>query len=71
MSRAVDFLRSWFEGLPRDDQREVVRFLYDGKAILEEGVYLGPRPGLVTKGLFVGPAPSSSGSVCQACGRPL
>jgi hypothetical protein len=68
---ASENLKKWFQELPDSDKREVLQFLYGGKALLSKGVYLGPQPGLVERGLYVGPAPSSSSSVCSQCGRPL
>jgi hypothetical protein len=68
---AVDTLKNWFGDLPQDDKKEVVRFLYGGKALISEGTFFGPNPALITKGLFVGTAPISSQRVCTTCGRPL
>jgi hypothetical protein len=73
---ALDQLKRWFDSLPRDQQEEVVRFLYGGKVLLQEGRYCGPHPELVVKGLHCGPAPQRSVSlsvsrVCPTCGRPL
>jgi hypothetical protein len=72
MAKVVDDLKTWFEKLSREEKVEVVTFLYEGKALLREGMYVGPRPNLVlnTRGLHVGPAPSASASVCPSCGRP-
>jgi hypothetical protein len=68
---ASENLKKWFDGLPLTQQREVVQFLYGGKALLTEGMYMGPRPGLVQKGLYCGPAPTTSANVCPTCGRPF
>jgi hypothetical protein len=67
---ATENLKKWFDELSNSDKREVVQFLYGGKALLNEGLYMGPRPGLVQKGLFLGPAPTASAGVCSTCGRP-
>jgi len=67
---ASDNLKKWFDDLPSSDKQEVVKFLYGGKVLLQEGLYMGPRPGLVQKGLFLGPAPSSSPNICPTCGKP-
>ena len=77
MSNAVNVLKEWFDNLTREQQEEVLEFLYEGKVLFKEGRYCGPYPGLVTKGLHCGPAPlsmtssSSSRRVCPTCGRPL
>lgn len=71
MADAVSDLKAWFSKLSDTDKKAVVGFLYEGKAILREGQYVGPKPELVTRGLFVGPVPASSTNVCRACGRPL
>ena len=68
---AVENLTKWFDELPSPEKINVVQFLYGGKALLHEGMYMGPRPGSVNKGLFIGPAPSSSMNICSLCGRPL
>lgn len=72
MADPVADMKQWFEKLSDADKRAVVTFLYEGKALLREGQYVGPRPSLVTmtRGLHVGPVPTSSTSVCSACGRP-
>jgi hypothetical protein len=67
---AVDNLTDWFGKLATQDQQDVVKFLYGGKVLLKEGMYLGPRPELVQKGLHCGPIPSSMASTCPTCGRP-
>jgi len=69
MATAVQTLTSWFDALTLSEQREVVKFLYSGKALLTEGIYTGPYPTLVDRGLHVGPVPVSSNS-CPTCGRP-
>lgn len=66
---ASDSLKTWFDGLSRQEQEEVVRYLYGGKMLLQEGMYLGPQPGTVYKGLHLGPVPSG-GASCPTCGRP-
>lgn len=69
---AVDKLTEWFDGLDRADKEEVVRFLYggSGKVLLKEGMYLGPPPNAIAKGLHCGPIPTLSARVCPSCGRP-
>lgn len=77
MSNAVDNLQEWFDGLSRSQQEEVINFLYGGKAILREGQYFGPYPGLTVKGLHCGPAPLAATvshnvpQICPTCRRPL
>lgn len=72
MSKAVDDMRSWFAKLSQDDQKDVVTFLYGGKALLIKGLYVGPRPELVTtRGLFVGPVPTATAGTCPTCGKPF
>jgi hypothetical protein len=66
---ASDTLKKWFDELPTSEKREVIQFLYGGKLLLNEGLYMGPRPGAVYKGLFLGPVPSSSTNVCPTCGK--
>jgi hypothetical protein len=66
----VEALTNWFQHLPSRDQRDVVTFLYGGKMLLQEGPYLGPHPGAISRGLHVGEVPPSSGHHCLACGRP-
>lgn len=70
MADAVTDMKLWFEKLNDTDKRAVVAFLYD-RALLREGQYVGPRPGLVTetRGLHVGPVPVASTNVCPSCGR--
>lgn len=70
MSKPVDDLKGWFANLSTEDKKAVVTFLYEGKVLLREGMYFGPRPSFVTRGLHVGPAPSASVSTCPSCGRP-
>lgn len=73
MATPVEQLKNWFESLPRVDQKDVLRFLYD-KRLITEGMFCGPAPEFVplTKGLFCGPVPTSvSASRCPTCGRPL
>lgn len=67
---AVGTLRDWFRDLGRQEQEEVLEFLYD-RVLLKEGTYCGPHPGLVSvqKGLFCGPAPARATFVCPTCGR--
>jgi hypothetical protein len=67
----VEKLKTWFDSLPLYQQREVVQFLYGGKMMLNEGLYTGPVPGMVTRGLHCGPAPEEGSSRCHACGRPF
>ena len=50
---ALENLKKWFDGLPSSEQREVLQFPYGGKALLSEGLYMGPRPGLVQKGCLL------------------
>jgi hypothetical protein len=77
MSLAVLKLQRWFDSLDRDEQEEVVKFLYDSEILLQEGLYCGPEPGTVTKGLHCGPMPRSIAAsqintrVCPTCRRPL
>lgn len=78
MSWAVSKLQRWFDTLEREEQEEVIKFLYDGEMLLQEGLYCGPEPGTVTKGLHCGPVPRSSAaasystqSVCPTCGKRL
>ena len=77
MSLPVLKLQRWFDSLDRDEQKEVVNFLYDGDILLQEGLYCGPEPGTVTKGLHCGPVPRSvaatqaSTNVCPTCRRPF
>jgi hypothetical protein len=68
---AVEKLRDWFDKLGQTEQQEIVRFLYGGPVLLKEGMYLGPHPEMVQKGLHCGPIPMSSVRICQSCGRPL
>jgi hypothetical protein len=66
----VQLLKEWFAGLDRDEQEEVVEFLYGGKVLLREGKYCGPAPGtVVSKGLYCGPAPAVPVATCPTCGR--
>jgi len=67
---APETLKKWFDELPAFEQREVVEFLYGGRALLQEGMYLGPYPKAVFKGLHCGPVPTSSASTCPTCGKP-
>ncbi|MGC2221829.1 MAG: hypothetical protein WA624_05410 [Methylocella sp.] len=67
---AVDRLTEWFDGLERAHKEEVVRFLYGGRVLLKEGMYLGPHPDAVIKGLHCGPIPALSTRVCPTCGKP-
>jgi hypothetical protein len=77
MSNVTETLQTWFTNLPRDQQEEVIQFLYDGKVLFRKGSYYGPMPGLVTKGLHCGPAPQSISlnrnltTKCPTCGRAL
>ena len=78
MSQTVANLQKWFDGLSLSRQKEVVRFLYEGKGnkILNEGVHFGPKPHLVGKGLFCGPKPSETSTLqstntCPTCGKRL
>ncbi len=72
MSSTVQSLKSWFDALNIEQQKEVVEFLYGGKALHHRGLYCGPLPGLVTKGLYCGPAPAAAASqTCPVCGRPM
>ena len=71
MPTAVETLNDWFSKLSDTDKRQVVTFLYEGKVLLQKGMYFGPSPNLVTRGLYVGPAPAASTNVCSQCGRPL
>ena len=77
MSTVVDNLKNWFDQLNSSQQEEVLNFLYGGKVLLQRGNYIGPYPGLVTKGLHCGPAPLASSlsqnapRVCPTCGRPI
>ena len=67
---AVDNLKTWFEDkLTREEQKEVLKFLYGGY-LIQEGMYCGPNPEVVQKGLFCGPSPSAGANVCPTCGRP-
>ena len=50
---ASENLKKWFDGLSSSDQKEVLQFLYGGNALLEKGMYVGPRPGLVHRGLLL------------------
>jgi len=72
MSTPVEKLTEWFADLPHTDKKEVVEFLYGGrgKFLVQDGIYLGPRPGVVNKGLYLGPVPSSGSSACPTCGKP-
>lgn len=71
MSTAIEKLTDWFDNLPSSDQKDVIRFLYGGKILLQEGLYVGPHPGAVYKGLHCGPVPSSGANVCPTCGKPF
>jgi hypothetical protein len=64
-----DNLKTWFDGLSRQEQEEIVKYLYGGKMLLQEGLYVGPHPNAVYKGLHCGPVPSG-GASCPTCGRP-
>lgn len=70
---AVGTLEAWFEKLSRADKVEVLQFLYggtgSGSILLQEGLFVGPRPEVVKKGLFLGPTPTAA-SACSQCGRP-
>jgi hypothetical protein len=74
--KRVQELQGWFGSLPRTEQLEVLRFVY-GPALLTEGLYAGPPPGIVKLGgLYCGPAPSTVGvssqqGTCRTCGKPL
>ena len=52
MSTPVEMLQSWFDSLSRDQQEEVVKFLYD-KFLIQLGSYFGPLVGSVYKGLHI------------------
>ena len=54
MSDTVSGLKMWFENLSRDQQVEVLEFLYGGKVLLRKGLYCGPKPGLVDDGFHCG-----------------
>jgi hypothetical protein len=69
MPDAVSNLKEWFNKLSRSEQEEIVRFLYGGKALEIKGLYVGPDPNLVNRGLFCGPQPAPSSSKCPTCGR--
>ncbi len=71
MSASED-LKKWFDNRSSSEKREVLEFLYAGKVLMTEGMYIGPRPDMVQRGLFLGPAPTSSSSPakCPTCGRP-
>lgn len=77
MSTAVDNIKEWFDRLNRDQQEDVLKFLYDGRVLLRKDQYFGPHPGLVIKGLHCGPAPLASSlsqgtkPVCPTCGKPF
>lgn len=78
MSTAVESLKDWFDNkLNREQQEEVLKFLYDSKVLLRKDQYFGPDPGFFTKGLHCGPAPlasslnQSTARVCPTCRRPL
>jgi hypothetical protein len=70
MSTPAEALTKWFDDLSPSEQQEVVRFLYGGKMLMEKGLYAGPYPGTVNRGLHCGPVPSSSANVCPTCGKP-
>lgn len=72
MSSPVEKLKDWFDGLPTQDQRDVLDFLYGGrgKMLITDGMYLGPRPNVVNRGLHLGPVPASGSNVCPSCGKP-
>lgn len=75
MNSPVDTLKGWFYNLPRNQQTEVIEFLYDGPVLLQEGLYCGPNPRFVRKGLFCGSAPNIyaqnviATNKCPTCGR--
>lgn len=71
MATAVENLETWFRGLSTNDKEDVVKFLYGNRSLILKGVYTGPVPGLVTRGLFAGTAPREDTSRCSMCGRPL
>lgn len=71
MSDAVNKLQSWFKGLDKKQQEEILSFLYAGKVLIREGGYIGPSPELINEGLFCGPAPrKTTSNICPSCGRP-
>lgn len=71
MSTSVNVLKQWFAKLARNEQEEVVKFLYGGKALLRKGMFVGPYPDLIDEGLHCGPIPTSSTRSCPSCGRPF
>lgn len=71
MSNVVNQLQSWFKSLSRDDQEDIVEFLYDGKMLIKEGMYVGPHPNVVNKGLYCGPLPQVKIRICPTCGKPI
>ena len=69
MSKVAE-LREWFKSLDRDDQEQVVKFLY-GEEVIRRGEYFGPYRGIVNKGLYCGPAPANvRPQSCPTCGNP-
>jgi len=67
---ATDTLQAWFNKLSRSEQEEVVKFLYDDRILLNEGVYFGPHPAILRKGLHCGPVPQvATSNRCPTCGR--
>lgn len=70
MAGPVDSLTDWFQNLTINEKKEVVTFLYGGKVLLRQGDYVGPRPGWITRGLYVGPAPAVGAGTCPTCGKP-
>jgi hypothetical protein len=69
MPSAVDNLKTWFDKLTSSEQKEVLQFLYGGTVLTIKGLYVGPDPNLVNRGLFCGPQPAPTSSKCPSCGR--
>jgi mobilome CxxCx(11)CxxC protein len=70
---AVEALKEWFNNLNKNQQEEVISFLY-GDTVVREGRYFGPAPSIVlrSKGLYCGPPPSASqlsDEYCPTCGK--
>jgi hypothetical protein len=63
MDDPIEFLAVWFNGLPEDQQEDVVRFLYEEKAEL-----VVQR---LREGMYSGPLPAPSVARCPTCGQPL
>lgn len=66
----INTFENWYKTLSTDDQSKLISHIIENHLqITNEGLNVGPS-GLLTKGLYVGPAGSSQ-KVCNSCGRVL